>query len=240
MHVARRRGSYIVALGLLIGAGAFNVWSRADERGSRIVFNPTPLPPEIGEWKSVRDNKPDSAVHDMLQEDAIQWRTYRRGQQYADLLVLYGHRKRTFHLPDSCLAGAGITIKTRQVVVLTMPDGSVVPFNALMLREGETSRIALYTFIGPGGSPTDLLGLNAGMLMCRIRGLGPKGAAIRVIGPVDPDKSLTTQPVCDLAVAALREVCKRVQQARPAREHRDPSGRTASGEASPGTEGQDG
>jgi hypothetical protein len=198
----------------------FNVWSRADERGSRIVFNPAPLPATIGDWEYVRENKADRAVHDMLQEDAMQWRTYQRGQQYADLLVLYGHRKRTFHLPDSCLAGAGIVIKSRQVIVLTMPDGSVVPFHALMLRKDETSRIALYTFIGPSGKPTDLLGLNVGMLMCRIGGRGPKGAAIRVIGPVDPDRPLASQPVCDLAIAALKEVCRRVECAGPARDRR--------------------
>lgn len=217
MLVARRRRSYIIALVLLLGAGAFNVWSRADERGRRVVFNPSPLPVRIGDWKSVRENKADRAVSNMLQEDAMQWRTYRHGEQYADLLVLYGHRKRTFHLPDSCLAGAGIIIKTRQVVVLTMPDGSVVPFHALMLRKDDTSRIALYTFIGPAGNPTDLLGLNVGMLMCRIRGLGQKGAAIRVIGPLDPDKPLASQPVCDLAIAALKEVCRRVEHAGPVR-----------------------
>jgi hypothetical protein len=89
-----------------------------------------------------------------------------------------------------------------------------------MLRKDDTSQIALYTFIGPGGQPTDLLGLNVGMLMCRIRGRGPKGAAIRVIGPVDPDRPLASQPVCDLAVAALKEVCTRVERARPARDQR--------------------
>lgn len=192
------------------------MWSRADERGARVVFDPKPLPAQISGWKFVGEIVADAEVHRMLADDAIQWRAYERNGQVADLLVLYGHRKRTFHLPDSCLAGAGIAIVARHVVVLTMPDGSVVPFRALILNDGEATKVALYTFVGPSGNPTDLLGLNASMLWCRLRGLGPKGAAVRVIGPIDPKKPLPSQPVCDLAVAALREVCKRVEKASPA------------------------
>jgi hypothetical protein len=218
---------YLTALALLVGAGAFNMWSRADERGGRIVFDPTPLPARIGDWKLAGEVKADADVHRMLAQDAIQWYRYKRDGQTADLLVLYGHRKRTFHLPDSCLAGAGIDIRARHVVVLTMPDGSMVPFHALMLYESvsgfeqsenpETPRVALYTFVGPSGNPTDLLGLNAGMLWCRVRGQGPKGAAVRVIGPIDPNKPLASQPICDLAISALKEVCKRVEKAGPAK-----------------------
>jgi len=215
--MARQKVCFLTALALLVGAGAFNMWSRADERGAKVVFDPKPLPVRIGDWKFVDEIMADSEVHRMLAEDAIQWRTYERAGQVADLLVLYGHRKRTFHLPDSCLAGAGIAVVARHVVVLTMPDGSMVPFHALILDDGEASKVALYTFVGPNGNPTDLLGLNAGMLWCRLRGLGPKGAAVRVMGPIDPNKPLPSQPICDLAVAALKEVCKRVEKACPAK-----------------------
>jgi len=206
---------------LLMGAGAFNMWSRADERGSRIIFNPAPLPAKIGDWHYVSDIKADAVVHRILADDAIQWRTYEHDGQVADLLVLYGHRKRTFHLPDSCLAGAGIDIMARHVVLLTMPDGSMVPFHALILHKDDMSKVALYTFIGPNGNPTDLLGLNAGMLLCRVRGLGPKGAAVRVIGPIDPDKPLASQAICELAVTALKEVCKRVERATSTKDRRE-------------------
>jgi len=199
------------------------MWSRADEAGARVVFDPAPLPARIGEWKHVEDLKADATVHRMLAEDAMQWRTYEHDGQVADVLVLYGHRKRTFHLPDSCLAGAGIEIRARHVVVLTMPDGSMVPFQALMLQKDDVSRVALYTSVGPSGNPTDLLGLNAGMLWCRVRGQGPKGAAVRVIGPIDPDKPLASQAICELAVAALKEVCKRVECAAPAQDQPETS-----------------
>lgn len=220
MLVARRNLPYLTALALLVGAGAFNMWSRADERGSLVVFDTSPLPARMAEWAYVRENKTDAVVDRMLQQDAIQWHTYKRGDMTADLLVLYGHRKRTFHLPDSCLAGAGIAIKARHIVSLTMPDGSVVPFHALVLNKNDVSSVALYTFVSPSGHPTDLLGLNFGMLMCRAQGQGPKGAAVRVIGPIDPDKPLASQAICELAAAALREVCKRVERAAPARERR--------------------
>lgn len=220
MLVARRRAPYIMALVMLLGAGMMNVWSGANEQGRKIIFDPLPLPARMSGWAYVREQKADQAVHDMLQEDAMQWRAYRKGAQWADVLVLYGHRKRTFHLPDSCLAGAGISIKSRQVIALTMPDGSVVPFHALTLSKDDISRVALYTFVGPGGNPTDLLGLNIGMLICRVRGRGPKGAAVRVIGPLDPQRPLATQPVCDLALCALKEACKRVEHAGPARDRR--------------------
>lgn len=217
MHLARKSMSFMITLALLAGAGLFNTWSRADERGARVVFELAALPSEMADWSYVRENRAGGEVHRMLQDDAMQWGTYERGDQQADLLVLYGHRKRTFHLPDSCLAGAGIVIKSRSVIVLTMPDGSLVPFHALILDRDEGPSIALYTFVGPGGHPTDLLGLNLEMLMCRARGQGPKGAAVRVIGPIDPTKPLASQSVCELAAAALREVCKRVQSAGPAR-----------------------
>lgn len=220
MHLARRNLPYVITLMLLVGAGVFNTWSRADERGSTVVFDRTALPAKMAGWKYVRDNKVDAVVRQMLQYDAIHWRVYKRGDQWADLLVLYGHRKRTFHLPDSCLAGAGIKIKSRNMIVLTMPDGSLVPFHALVLERGDGASMALYTFVSPSGRPTDLLGLNFGMLMCRVEGRGPKGAAVRVIGPLDPSKPLASQSVCDLAVAALREVCKRVERAAPARDKR--------------------
>ena len=220
MQVARRNLPYMITLMLLVGAGVFNTWSRADERGRTVVFDMAPLPVKMGDWNYIRDNKADAVVHRMLQDDAMQWRTYKHGDQWADLLVLYGHRKRTFHLPDSCLAGAGIKIKSRNMVVLTMPDGSLVPFHALVMDRDDGPSVALYTFISPGGHPTDLLGLNFGMLMCRVQGKGPKGAAVRIIGPIDPGKPLASQSVCDLAVAALREVCKRVERAAPAPDKR--------------------
>jgi len=207
---------YFIAFALLMSAGLINMWSRAEEQGRAIVFKPEPLPAKMAGWVSVRRVAANKDVHRMLQEDAMQWHTYRQGDSWADLLVLYGHRKRTFHLPDSCLAGAGITIKSRQMVVLTMPNGALVPFHALMLQKDDCSAIALYTFIGPDGSPTDLLGLNLGMLACRIRGNGPKGAAIRVIGPIDPSKPIASQPICELAAIALKEVGKRVATAGPA------------------------
>ena len=225
MLVATKKLSYLTTLALLVGAGVFSLWSRADERGAAVVFDPAPLPARIADWNYVRENKADKVVSKMLQQDAIQWRTYKRGEQTADLLVLYGHRKRTFHLPDSCLAGAGIVITARHILPLTMPDGTVVPFRALILSKEEGSSIALYTFVGPAGNPTDLLGLNLGMLACRVEGRGPKGAAVRVIGPIDPSKPLASQSVCELAAAALREVCKRVERASPARDRR----RAASG-----------
>ena len=225
MLVAKKNLPYLTTFALLVGAGVFNLWSRADERGAAVVFDPAPLPARIADWTFVRENKADKVVFEMLQQDAIQWRTYKRGEQTADLLVLYGHRKRTFHLPDSCLAGAGIVIKARHILPLTMPDGSVVPFRALILSKDDGSSIALYTFVGPGGNPTDLLGLNLGMLVCRVTGQGPKGAAVRVIGPIDPGKPLASQSICELAAAALKEVCKRVERAGPARDRR----RAASG-----------
>jgi hypothetical protein len=117
------------------------------------VFDKSALPSKMADWTFQRDNKADSVVRDMLQYDSIQWRAYKRGDQWADLLVLYGHRKRTFHLPDSCLAGAGIKIKSRNVIVLTMSDGSLVPFHALVLEGDEGPSIALYTFVSPGGIP---------------------------------------------------------------------------------------
>ena len=211
---------YTIVLVILLAAGLFNTWSRADERGSMVVFDRSALPAKMADWTFECDNKVDSVVRDMLQYDTIQWRRYKRGDQWADLLVLYGHRKRTFHLPDSCLAGAGIKIKSRNVIALTMPDGTLVPFHALVLDGDDGQSIALYTFVSPGGRATDLLGLNVGMLMCRVRGVGPKGAAIRVIGPLDPSKPLASQAVCDLAVAALKEVCKRVEHAAPMAEKR--------------------
>lgn len=218
MFMVRRYIPHFLAIALLSVAGLLKVWSYADENGNRVVFRPAPLPASIAGWKYVREIEPDKSVHRMLQEDAIQWRGYKRGEQWADLLVLYGHRKRTFHLPDSCLAGAGITILARKIIVLKSPDGSQVPFHVLMLQRDDSTSLALYTFIGPDGKPTDLLGLNMGMLFRRMRGQGPKGAAIRVIGPVDPEKPLASQSICNLATFALLEVGERVRRAAPMRQ----------------------
>lgn len=218
MFIAKRYLPYLIAFFLTCCAGTLKIWSRVDEIGTAAMMQPASLPMKMAGWGTARRVKMESQVHRILQDDAHDWRVYRRGDEYADLLVLYGHRKRTFHLPDSCLAGAGITIKSRHAILLQDPAGGAqVPFHALVLEDDGRYQVALYTFVGPEGTPSDLLGLNTAMLLNRMRGQNPKGAALRIIGDMNPAKPLNTQHVCGLAVAALREVGRRVESARFAR-----------------------
>lgn len=215
MLITKRHMPYLIALVLVCCAGTLKMWSRVDEIGMSTMVQPLSLPRQMAGWSVAQSIKMNPQVHRILQNDGIDWNVYRRRNEFADLLVLYGHRKRTFHLPDSCLAGAGITIKSRHTILLRdSAMGTSVPFHALVLENDGKYRIALYTFVGPKGRPTDLLGLNAAMLMCRMGGQNPRGAALRVIGKMDPAKPLSSQSVCELAVTALREVGDRVEAAR--------------------------
>lgn len=211
MFFSKRYLPGFIALALILGAIVLKTISQAMECGESVGISSASLPSRIGEWRLVKHNPMAPVVHEMLADDARDWNTYRRGDEVADLLVLYGHRKRTFHMPEQCLAGAGMTVTNRQAISLKLPGHkTVIPFNALMLQKDGAVALALYTFIGPDGKATDLLGLNMSIFMCRMRGEKPKGAVLRVIGPMEPDKPLEAQSICDLAARALGLVGQKV------------------------------
>jgi EpsI family protein len=132
--------------------------------------------------------------YELLVPDAVLLRQYRslEGTEEASLAVLAGHRKQTVHTPAFCMAGGGWNTVSESEVTLNLSPASVNATRALMECRGQ-QLLVTYFFSDGTNSTRSLPQFQFGQFFRRLRGTVPQGALVRVMVPIQRDRSSAEQ-----------------------------------------------
>lgn len=168
------------------------------------------VPAEFGGWRS-EEHKLDAVSARLLEPDAVLWRTYVDSEgRPLDFLVVYGHRKKSFHSPGFCLPGSGWEVAAKERLTLEIPGapGGSVEANLLRIQNKGVQQLALYWFVHGRATTPSLFQHNLNLLKSRLMRRRAFGALVRVVVPV-----LTTeQDALKRAVVFLKEVYPEVNR----------------------------
>jgi EpsI family protein len=212
---------FVVPCVLLAVAGVV-VRVAAEEKPGRIAGSPVRLERVArvaGPWRCVAERDLDAETRSMLAPDATLWRTYRRATAprgawsgEVDLLVVYGHRKQTFHSPAFCMPGSGYEVITkRQMRLPFRGSGTGLPVNAMTVQKGNRRLLVCYWYVQDGEATTGLVRHTAGLLWRRLRRERASGALIRMITPTGEADAPALHTIADFTGAvypALKEVMR--------------------------------
>jgi EpsI family protein len=134
-------------------------------------------------WRAT-DSPPPAIVVSTLEPDAVLIRTYLAPEgDSAELSIVAGHRKKTFHIPSSCLAGNGWEPVWRQDADLVLPDRDIATTRALLAKDGQQV-LTIYFFTDGEYAARDVTAFLAVQTLKRFRGGIPVGALVRIAVPV--------------------------------------------------------
>lgn len=169
------------------------------------------VPMRLGDWQG-QDLEPlDDLSRQMLQPDAVISRAYQDpAGNGAELLVVYGHRKVTFHSPGQCLLGGGWSIVSKQRRAMAAGDGRIEVNRFLIQNDGHRA-VVLYGY-GEGGRFTpSWLTHQLYLASARARDRAPRGALVRIIVPVAGDEAAADEVGMGFARAALPSILRSLQ-----------------------------
>jgi EpsI family protein len=173
----------------------------------------TSLPRNVGPEQDGKDIDLDKVSISELDPDDYLWRVYTRPYSYRgtlypiplDFLVVYGHKKQTFHSPGFCLPGGGWQIVSKSDAPVDA-DGLPMPMNLFQIQREikgqQAKQVVLYCFVQGDRATSSLVAHNVNLLRARIRHQRPTGALVRVIVPV-----VTTE---DEAIGRGKEFISRI------------------------------
>lgn len=145
------------------------------------------LPRQVAEWTG-KDHTLDKVSLAELEPDDYLWRIYEDPNQIPlDLMVIYGHLKKTFHAPDFCLPGGGwqIVRKTEESVSTAGVPMRMSVFKIQAQIEGQTyQQMVLYAYLQGDNSTPSLVGHNWNLLKAHIQRDRSTGTFLRVVIPV--------------------------------------------------------
>jgi EpsI family protein len=168
------------------------------------------IPARFGGWRS-EEHKLDAVSARLLEPDAVLWRTYVDPEgRPLDFLVVYGHRKKSFHSPGFCLPGSGWEVAAKERLTLKIPGapGGSVEANLFRIQNKGVQQLALYWFAHGRTTTPSLFQHNLNLLKSRLMHRRAFGALVRVVVPV----VTTEQDALRRAVVFLREVYPEVNR----------------------------
>ncbi len=184
------RPNYWILITMFLLAWAMVVYARQAER--RVVTFPidtNQVPAAIAGFQMVEQHDLDDLSKQMLTPDAYIVRNYRNEAGYfANVLVIYGHQKNTFHSPGYCLPGGGWAIQKKSVerIPVTAPDGRQyeAELNRFLLQKNAEKQVVFYCFVEGGRVTPSIFQLNWYLLQDRLLQRPAMGALLRIIVPV--------------------------------------------------------
>jgi exosortase len=181
------------------------------------------VPAVVGPWRMVREQPLDADSLRVLEPDATLWRIYQGpavGQ--IDLLVVYGHRKKTFHSPAFCIPGGGYQVISKRQAVLEVPGDRTpaangrpsgrdlglaagrqpsavasLPLNAMTVQKGDSRLLVCYWYAEGDETTPGLARHTLRLLWRRLLHRPATGALVRVITPIGADETAGLRAVSE-------------------------------------------
>jgi EpsI family protein len=155
------------------------------------------VPAVVGPWRMVREQRLDADSLRVLEPDAALWRVYQgSGVGQVDLLVVYGHRKKTFHSPAFCIPGGGYQVISKRQAVLPV-QSEKLPLNAMTVQKGGSRLLVCYWYAEGAETTPGLARHTLRLLWRRLLHRPATGALVRVITPVGADETAGLRAVSE-------------------------------------------
>ncbi|MCS6950871.1 MAG: EpsI family protein [bacterium] len=207
------RPNYWIVIAMFLLAWGMVVYARQAE--NRVVTFPIDtgqVPNTIAGFRMVEQHDLDDLSKQMLTPDAYIVRSYANEAGYpVNVLVIYGHRKNTFHSPGYCLPGGGWAIQKKSIehIPVVAPDGREykAAMNRFLLQKGEQRQVVFYCFVEGGRVTPSIFKHNWYLLQDRLLHRPAMGALLRIIVPVADNE----EGAADIARAFARELVPIVQ-----------------------------
>lgn len=212
MTAAYRPNYWVVFVMFLVAWGMLAYARQAERRVITFPINTDEVPTTIAGFRQTEQQDLDDLSKEMLTPDAYIVRTYANTAGYpVYVLVIYGHRKNTFHSPGYCLPGGGWAIQKRVIerVPVTSPQGKQyeAEMNRFLLQKDNQKQVVLYCFIEGGRVTPSIFKHNWYLLQDRLLHRPAMGALLRIIVPVADNEEVAAQ----LAREFARELVPIVQ-----------------------------
>ncbi|MCS6830171.1 MAG: EpsI family protein [Armatimonadota bacterium] len=207
------RPNYVVVIAMFLLAWGMVVYARqAENRVVTFPIDTNQVPSTIAGFRMVEQQDLDDLSKQMLTPDAYIVRNYANAAGYpVNVLVIYGHRKNTFHSPGYCLPGGGWAIQKKEVerVPMVAPDGRQyeAEMNRFLLQKNEQKQVVLYCFIEGGRVTPSIFRHNWYLLQDRLLHRPAMGALLRIIVPVADNEERASE----IARSFARELVPIVQ-----------------------------
>lgn len=179
------------------------------------------LPREVGPEVNGTDYDLDDFSLSQLEPDEYLWRRYTQPFVWQDktydipldFMVVYGHKKSTFHSPGFCLPGGGWQIVAKSDIPLDS-HGLPMPMNLFAIQrsiEGQQARqVVVYSFVQGDRATPNLIVHNMNLLRARILHERPTGALVRVVVPVVTSESEATERATEFIKAIYPDLRQRI------------------------------
>lgn len=207
------RPNYWVVIAMFLVAWGMVVYARqAETRVITFPIDTKQVPASIAGFHLVEEQDLDDLSKQMLTPDAYVVRNYANEAGYpVNVLVIFGHRKNTFHSPGYCLPGGGWAIQKKQVerIPVVAPDGRQyeAPMNRFLLQKNELKQVVLYCFVESGRVTPSIFRHNWYLLQDRLLHRPAMGALLRIIVPVADNE----EQAAEIVRAFARELVPVVQ-----------------------------
>ncbi len=199
------RPNYWIVISMFLLAWALVGYARqAENRVVTFPIDTNEVPSTLAGFQMVEQQGLDDLSKEMLTPDAYIVRNYRNEAGYlANVLVIYGHQKNTFHSPGYCLPGGGWAIQKKLVerIPVTAPDGREyeAELNRFLLQKGEQRQVVFYCFVEGGRVTPSIFVLNWYLLQDRLLHRPAMGALLRIIVPVADNEEQAAEVARKLA-----------------------------------------
>jgi len=202
------RRSTLVVIAILAVGQALILLARPSGAGDATRIATHLVPMRIGEWQGADQGPVDDVSREMLQPDAVIWRTYQNpAGATAELMVIYGHQKATFHSPGQCLLGGGWNIVAKERAKVSV-DGRDLEVNRFRVQTGEGRAVVFYGYVQGHRVTPSWVKHQFYLATDRARGRVPMGALVRVIVPVTGSQAAADRAGIELMQGVLPGVLR--------------------------------
>ena len=211
-----KRGCFVAVnlllLAALVGAG-FAQQSEARTPAYPDFFARFDL--DYRDWKAQNFNL-SPPEREMLQPDAVLVRRYtseRNPNEWAEISVIAGHRKKTVHNPAFCIGGDGWETVSEESTVYVLDGKRVEATRAKIMKDGK-SLYATYFFTNGGFSCANMGRFQVAQIVGRLGSRPSLGALVRIITPVGASPVSGIALTDDFCYRVLPAVLTRLEMAR--------------------------
>lgn len=209
----KRRFRLVLANSFLILALLGSFWGRKIEASpiaGTDIFADLKVP--YHDWKT-SPIEITARERELLEPDGLLMRRYTAPYKHVvDLAVIAGHRKKTIHTPDYCLAGGGWDTIAQHDSYLMLKGKRIRTVRSLLMHE-KNQVVAVYFYTDGDATMTSLVEFQLHQMRRRMLAKGSLGALVRFLAPVNTTPEEAHQRIQEFAEETLPVILTRMQAA---------------------------
>jgi EpsI family protein len=169
------------------------------------------FPPTVGDWKLAHEGVIDQEQLDVLKADDTLTRFYTSKEGGANIFIAFFKTQRNGqspHSPKNCLPGAGWQSSETGRIDVPIAGGGSININQYVVSKGEAQSVVFYWYQSQGRVIADEFAAKFHLVSDSIRKHRSDTALVRVIVPIPPGQTTTSEKIGVDFVKAFYPVVK--------------------------------